>query len=106
MSNNYKVAIVGASGLVGRTVLRVLEEKNFPHISYTLFSSNKSAGSKIRFLNQDYILCELNENSFDNHFDYAIFCAGGTVSKNYAPIAASKGCIAIDNSSYFSCSRS
>lgn len=101
MPSNYKVAIVGASGLVGRTVLRVLEEKAFPHISYTLFSSAKSAGSKIRFLNQDYVLCELNENSFDSHFDYAIFCAGGTVSKNYAPIAASKGCIVIDNSSYF-----
>ena len=101
MSNNYKVAIVGASGLVGRTVLRVLEEKSFPHVTYTLFSSYKSAGSKIRFLNQDYVLCELNENSFDNHFDYAIFCAGGTVSKNYAPIATSKGCIVIDNSSYF-----
>lgn len=98
---NYKVAIVGASGLVGRTVLKVLEEKNFSHITYTLFSSAKSAGSKIRFLNQDYILCELTENSFDTHFDYAIFCAGGSISKKYAPIAVSKGCIVIDNSSVF-----
>lgn len=73
---NYKLAIVGASGLVGRTVLRVLEEKNLPHVTYTLFSSSRSAGSKIRFFNQDYVLCELNENSFDRHFDYAIFCAG------------------------------
>ncbi len=73
---NYKVAIVGASGLVGRTVLKVLEEKNLPHITYILFSSSQSAGSKIKFFNQDYILCELNENSFDMHFDYAIFCAG------------------------------
>lgn len=75
MPTNYKVAIVGASGLVGRTVLRVLEERALPHISYTLFSSSKSAGSKIRFLGQDYIICELNEKSFDMHFDYAIFCA-------------------------------
>lgn len=73
---NYKLAIVGASGLVGRTVLKVLEERNLPHITYTLFSSSQSAGSKIKFFNQDYILCELNENSFDMHFDYAIFCAG------------------------------
>lgn len=101
MSSNYKVAIVGATGLVGRTVLRVLEEKNFPHITYTLFSSAKSAGSKIRFLNQDYIICELTEKSFDTHFDYAIFCAGGSVSEKYAPIAVSKGCIVIDNSSTF-----
>lgn len=75
MLTNYKVAIVGASGLVGRTVLRVLEEKSFSHISYTLFSSSQSAGNKIKFLGQDYILCELNKNSFDTHFDYAIFCA-------------------------------
>lgn len=101
MSSNHKVAIVGATGLVGRTVLRVLEEKAFSHITYTLFSSAKSAGSKIRFLNQDYIVCELNEKSFDTHFDYAIFCAGGSVSEKYAPIAISKGCIVIDNSSVF-----
>ena len=101
MPSNYKVAIVGASGLVGRTVLRVLEEKALPHISYTLFSSAKSAGSKIRFLVQDYIICELNETYFDTHFDYAIFCAGGSVSEKYAPIAVSKGCIVIDNSSVF-----
>lgn len=101
MLSNYKVAIVGATGLVGRTVLRVLEEKAIPHITYTLFSSSKSAGSKIRFLNQDYTVCELNENSFDTHFDYAIFCAGGSVSEKYAPIAVSKGCIVIDNSSVF-----
>lgn len=101
MPTNYRVAIVGATGLVGRTVLRVLEEKSFPHITYTLFSSAKSAGSKIRFLNQDYIICELNEKSFDSHFDYAIFCAGGSVSEKYAPLAVSKGCLVIDNSSVF-----
>jgi aspartate-semialdehyde dehydrogenase len=75
MPTNYKIAIVGSTGLVGRTVLRVLEEKAFPHVSYTLFSSAKSAGSKIKFLGQDYIVCELNEKSFDMNFDYAIFCA-------------------------------
>ena len=73
---NYKVAIVGASGLVGRTVLKVLEEKNFKNVSYTLFSSVKSAGSIIKFLGENYKICELTEKSFDNHFDFAIFCAG------------------------------
>ena len=101
MPTHYKVAIVGATGLVGRTVLKVLEEKALSNISYTLFSSSKSAGSKIRFFNEDYIVCELTEKSFDMHFDYAIFCAGGSVSEKYAPIAASKGCIVIDNSSVF-----
>ncbi len=99
--SNYQVAIVGASGLVGRTALRVLEEKNFKNVTYTLFSSSKSAGTKIKFLGTEYVICELNENSFDHHFDFAIFCAGGSVSEKYAPIASSKGCIVIDNSSVF-----
>ncbi len=101
MRKKYKVAIVGSSGLVGRTVLKILEEKNFLNITYTLFSSKNSAGKKINFLGEDYIFCELNENSFDSSFDYAIFCAGGEVSKKYVPIATKKGCIVIDNSSTF-----
>lgn len=98
---NYKVAIVGASGLVGRTVLKVLEEKNYTNISYTLFASSKSAGNNITFLNTTYVICELNETSFDTHFDYAIFCAGSKVSQKYIPIARKTGCICIDNSSFF-----
>lgn len=101
MRGKYKIAIVGSSGLVGRTVLKVLEEKRFSNAYYTLFSSKNSAGQKINFLGQEYILCELTENSFNQNFDYAIFCAGGEVSKKYAPIAVSKGCIVIDNSSVF-----
>ena len=101
MRTKYKVAIVGATGLVGRTVLKVLEEKNFPHFYYNLFASKKSAGSKIHFLNEDYIISKLNEHSFDNNFDFAIFCAGGSTSEKYAPIAVSKGCTVIDNSSVF-----
>lgn len=99
--SNYKIAIVGSTGVVGRTVLKVLEEKNFPNCTYTLFSSSKSAGTKLEFLGQTYIICELQENSFDSKFDFAIFCAGGTVSQKFAPIAVSKGCVVIDNSSVF-----
>ena len=80
MKNRYKVAIVGASGVVGRTALKVLEGKDFPNVEFTLFCSKKSAGKKIEFLGTNYILQELNEHSFDKPFDYAIFCAGGTVS--------------------------
>ncbi len=101
MKEIYKVAIVGSTGIVGRTVLKVLEEKHFPNCTYTLFSSSKSAGSKLEFLGKVYTVCELKENSFDSGFDYAIFCAGGEVSKKFAPIAASKGCVVIDNSSVF-----
>ena len=97
----YKLAIVGATGLVGRTVLKVLEEKKYPNIEYTLFSSNKSAGTKLKFMNDDYIVHELKDSSFDEHFDFAIFSAGAETSKHFAPIAASNGCIVIDNSSAF-----
>ena len=97
----YRLAIVGATGLVGRTVLKVLEEKDLPISEYVLFASAKSAGKKIRFMDKDYIVQGLNELSFDSGFDFAIFSAGGTISKKYAPIAASKGCIVVDNSSAF-----
>mgnify|MGYP002537595101 CR=1 FL=1 len=101
MQNRYKIAIVGCSGVVGRTVLKVLEEKIFRNCTYTLFASKKSAGNKIEFLGQNYIVQELKDNSFDSKFDFAIFCAGGEVSKKFAPIASSTGCIVIDNSSVF-----
>lgn len=97
-----RLAIVGATGLVGRTALQVLEEKKLPIDEYVLFSSKKSAGSKVHFMNQDYIVRELTEDSFvKEHFDYAIFSAGGSTSLKYAPIASANGCIVIDNSSAF-----
>ena len=96
-----KLAIVGATGLVGRTVMKVLEEKKLPFDEYALFASGKSAGEKFTILGKEYEVRELNEHSFDEGFDYAIFSAGGSVSKKYAPIAASHGCIVVDNSSYF-----
>ena len=101
MKNKIKVAIVGASGLVGRTILKVLEEKAFSNVQYTLFCSEKSAGKKIDFLGINYILQPLKENSFDIGFDYAIFCAGGDISKKYIPIAVEKKCTCIDNSSIY-----
>ena len=97
----YKIAIVGATGLVGRTALKVLEEKNIPNLDYVLFSSKKSAGTKFKFLNTDFIVRELTDSSFDEKFDFALFSAGAETSKHFAPIAASKGCIVIDNSSAF-----
>lgn len=97
-----KLAVVGATGLVGRTVLKVLEEKNLPIDEYVLFSSKKSAGSTIHFLGKDYLVKELTEDSFiEDRFSYAIFCAGGATSLKFAPIASSNGCIVIDNSSAF-----
>jgi len=97
----YKLALIGSTGLVGLTARKVLEEKNLPISEYVFFSSNKSAGTKINFLGKEYIVRELKEDSFDEGFDFAIFSAGGDTSKKYSPIAASKGCIVVDNSSAF-----
>ena len=97
----FKLALVGATGVVGRTALKVLEEKKLPIDEYSFFASKKSAGSKINFLEKDYIVRELNEHSFDEGFDFAIFSAGGGTAKKYAPIAAEHGCIVVDNSSAF-----
>ena len=98
---NYKLAIVGATGVVGRTVLQVLQERNLPISKYVFFASKKSAGKTIHFMGKDFLVQELTESSFDEGFDYAIFSAGGSTSLKYAPIAVSKGCIVIDNSSAF-----
>lgn len=97
----FKIAIVGATGLVGMSALKVLEEKQLPIEKYTLLASKNSAGKTVRFFNKDYIVEELTENSFDEGFDFAIFTASGEIAKKYAPIAVSKGCIVVDNSSYF-----
>lgn len=97
----YKLAIVGATGLVGRTVLQVLEEMNLPIYEYVLFASERSAGTSLHLLGKDYIVQKLDEHSFDQGFDFAIFSAGGKISKKYAPIAKSKGVIVVDNSSAF-----
>ena len=94
----YNIAIVGATGMVGRTFLKVLEEVNLPAKSYTLLASSRSAGKKMTFLGKEYEVQELTENSFDG-IDIALFSAGGSTSEKFAPIAASKGCLVIDNSS-------
>ena len=94
----YNIAIVGATGMVGRTFLKVLEEVNLPAESYTLLASSRSAGTKLTFLGKEYEVQELTENSFDG-MDIALFSAGGSTSEKFAPIAASKGCLVIDNSS-------
>ena len=96
-----KVAIVGATGVVGRTILKVLEEENLQNVEYTLFASKKSANKKISFMNKEYKVKELKESSFNKKFDYAIFSAGAETSKRFSPIAASKQTIVIDNSSAF-----
>ena len=101
MINKIRLAIVGATGVVGRTILKVLEEENLPIDEYVLFASRKSRNTKLSFMNKEYSVNELNSNSFDSGFDFAIFSAGADIAKKYAPIANENGCVVIDNSSAF-----
>lgn len=97
----YRLAIVGATGLVGRSFIKVLEERRLPIKEYGLFASKKSAGKIMNILGKDYKVKELTESSFDEGFDFALFSAGGDTAKKYAPIASKNGCTVIDNSSAF-----
>ena len=97
---SYRVAIVGATGLVGGEFLRILEERKFPIDSLRLYASDRSAGKKLAFMGEEIVVEETGDNSFEN-IDIALFSAGGDVSKRFAPIAARAGAVAIDNSSAF-----
>ena len=98
MNKKYNVAVVGETGVVGSTFLKVLAEYNFPINNLKLLASSRSAGKVINYCGKDIVVEELTKDSF-NDVDIALFSAGGGVSKEYAPIAASKGAIVIDNSS-------
>lgn len=93
------LAIVGATGMVGSTFIQVLEDRDFPFDNLYLFSSAKSAGTKLTVKGKEYTVEELTESSFDRDIDIALFSAGGTISEKFAPIAKSKGVIVVDNSS-------
>ncbi|MGX7106767.1 aspartate-semialdehyde dehydrogenase [Hutsoniella sourekii] len=99
MSKKYNVAVVGASGVVGSTIVKVLEERNFPVAELSLFASKRSAGKTLPFKGQDISIQELTEDSLKSPIEIAIFSAGGETSKHYAPIAAANGVTVIDNSS-------
>jgi len=100
MSKIYNIAVVGASGLVGRTMINVLEERNCPINELKLFASAKSVGKEIIFKNKTHQIQELTKESFKN-VDIALFSAGATVSKEFATVAVDSGCIVIDNGSYW-----
>lgn len=96
----YRVAVVGATGMVGRKFLQVLEERKLPVSEYFLFASKRSAGTEVTFMGQQYTIRELTEDAFENlHVDIALFSAGASTSKQFAPIVAASGAVVIDNSS-------
>jgi aspartate-semialdehyde dehydrogenase len=93
-----KVAVLGATGAVGRTMLRVLEERRFPAEELVLLASERSAGTRLSALGREWSVQAVSERGFDG-CDIALFSAGATRSREWAPIAASAGAIVIDNSS-------
>ncbi len=92
------LAVVGATGMVGRTFLKVLKERNFPIDNLYLMASKRSAGKTMEYDGKEYVVEELTEHSFDKPIDIALFSAGGSTSAKFAPIAAEHGVIVVDNS--------
>lgn len=96
----YRVAVVGATGMVGWKFLQVLEERKLPVSEYFLFASKRSAGTEVTFMGQQYTVRELTDDAFDDlHVDIALFSAGASTSQHFAPIVAASGAVVIDNSS-------
>lgn len=96
----YKVGIVGVTGAVGQEILALLASRNFPVEELRPLASARSAGKTIEFGGKTWTICEATPESFEG-LDFAIFSAGGSISKALAPEAAKRGCIVIDNSSAF-----
>lgn len=98
----YNIAVVGATGMVGRKFLDVLEELNFPINNLYLYSSKKSAGTRLQFKGCEYIVEELcEENIKSKNINIALFSAGADVSLSFSKIFVSYGAVVIDNSSAF-----
>lgn len=97
-TKNPRVAVVGATGAVGREMLNILEQRNFPASEIVPFASARSVGIKLPFAGEELSVVELKEDSFAG-FDLALFSAGGGTSTKFAPLAAEQGCVVVDNSS-------
>jgi aspartate-semialdehyde dehydrogenase len=98
MSKEYKVAVLGATGAVGREMLKSLLDRGFPAASVKALASERSAGKKIEYDGRDLTVEQVGPGSFEGS-DIALFSAGSAVSKEFAPLAAKSGCVVVDNSS-------
>jgi len=97
---SYNVAVVGATGMVGRKMLEVLAEYDFPIAQLTLFASQRSAGKVIAYRGRDYIVEALTPTCLEGKkIDIAVFSAGGSTSLTFAPMFAEAGAVVVDNSS-------
>nr|HPN84452.1 aspartate-semialdehyde dehydrogenase [Victivallales bacterium] len=100
MGSGYNVAVVGATGAVGIEMMETLEKRNFPVKNLKLLASSRSVGKKLKFKGENLLVEELKENSFKG-VEIALFSAGASRSKEFAPAAVSAGAVVIDNSSAF-----
>ncbi|MGD8941571.1 MAG: aspartate-semialdehyde dehydrogenase, partial [Gammaproteobacteria bacterium] len=100
MSKEFDVAVVGATGAVGETMISVLEERNFPVRNLYPLASSRSAGSKIQFKGKHYTVRDLAEFDF-SQAQIGLFSAGGSVSAEFAPKAGAAGCVVVDNTAHF-----
>ena len=100
MSRKYTVAIVGATGAVGVEMIKVLERRKFPVGKLVLLASARSVGKTLPFNGESVAVQELTEDSFAG-VDIALFSAGGSISKKFAPAAVKAGAVVVDNSSHF-----
>jgi len=100
MSKTYDVAVVGATGAVGETMIRVLEERDFPVGTLYALASERSEGKIIQFKGKNIRVQNLAEFDFSK-VQIGLFSAGGSISEEFAPKAAAAGCIVIDNTSHF-----
>tara|TARA_B100000745_G_scaffold204638_1_gene135147 strand:- start:5239 stop:6261 length:1023 start_codon:yes stop_codon:yes gene_type:complete len=100
MSKKYDVAVVGATGAVGETMLSILEQRDFPVGKIFALASERSAGDTLLFKGKPIVVQNLAEFDF-SQVQIGLFSAGGSVSEIYAPKAAEAGCVVIDNTSHF-----
>jgi len=100
MTHAFKVAVLGASGLVGRTMLQILEQRRFPVSELVPLASPRSAGRKVTFAGREYTVKAVSKEAFEG-VDLALFSAGGGPSREWAPVAAAAGALVVDNSSAF-----
>ncbi len=100
MHESYRVAVVGATGAVGNTMLQILEERGFPIASLKLLASHRSAGEVLPFKDAQIVIEELTHNSFED-VDVVFSSAGASISREFIPTAIEKGALVIDNTSAF-----
>jgi aspartate-semialdehyde dehydrogenase len=100
MNANPHVAVVGATGAVGIEMIKTLERRNFPVRQLTLLASARSVGKTLTFRGKPVAVKELTRDAFAG-IELALFSAGGSISREYAPVAVQAGCVVVDNSSAF-----